>query len=250
MRVYKATDVGRLRTMNQDYVFADNNQIGNLKNLLIVADGMGGHLGGDYASIFVVENLVRLAYEIKEKEPVSILTECISKVNELLWLEAQNNDDLFNMGTTLVAATVLNDKLYVANVGDSRLYLIDDDIKQITRDHSLVEELVIRGDITKSEARIHPDKNKITRAIGIERSVKIDFFECDLTSKSKILLCSDGLTNMITDEEIFDIAVQNRDLSEICSMLVLRANEEGGRDNISVVMADNVLDINSCGEEL
>ncbi len=245
MRVYKATHIGKIRTMNQDCVFADNNQIGYLQNLLIVADGMGGHLGGDYASKFVVENLVKLIYEIDEKKPVSILNECITKVNELLWLEAQNNDALFNMGTTLVVATISDDKLYVANIGDSRLYLIDDGIKQITRDHSLVEELVIRGDITKQEARVHPDKNRITRAVGIEKFVKIDFFECDLTQKSKVLLCSDGLTNMITDEEIFNIAVEDKSLPEICAVLVLRANEEGGRDNISVVMADRVLDINS-----
>lgn len=250
MRVYEATDIGRLRTMNQDYVFADNKQIGSLKNLLIVADGMGGHLGGDYASRFVVENLVRLIRETQEKQPISILNDCITKVNELLWLEARGNADLWNMGTTLVVATISDGKLYCANIGDSRLYLIDDDIRQITRDHSLVEELVIRGDITKQEAGVHPEKNMITRAIGIDKTVEIDFFECELTGNSKILLCSDGLTNMLRDKDIFKIAIQDRNLIDICAMLVLRANEAGGKDNISVVMADRVLEESYVGEEL
>lgn len=249
MRVYAATDIGQQRTINQDYVYATEEQIGPLPNLLIVADGMGGHRGGDYASGFVVEGLRSLIKRSDESEPIKILNQAISEVNKNLWLEAQSNAQLYNMGTTLVVATVVDGKVYVANVGDSRLYLVhEDEIMQLTKDHSLVEEMVQNGKLSRDDARYHPKKNMITRAVGIENKVDIDFFDSEIGEKTKILLCSDGLTNMIEDEEIMEITNSLDDLGDICYKLIDRANEEGGKDNISVVLADDVE--SSTGEEL
>lgn len=249
MRVYAATDIGQQRTTNQDYVYATKEQIGPLPNLLIVADGMGGHRGGDYASGFVVEGLRSLIKRSDESEPIKILNQAISEVNKNLWLEAQSNAQLYNMGTTLVVATVVDGKVYVANVGDSRLYLVHkDEIMQLTKDHSLVEEMVQNGKLSRDDAKYHPKKNMITRAVGIENKVDIDFFDSEIGEKTKILLCSDGLTNMIEDEEIMEITNSLDDLGDICYKLIDRANEEGGKDNISVVLADDVE--SSTGEEL
>ena len=249
MRVYAATDIGQQRTINQDYVYATEEQIGPLPNLLIVADGMGGHRGGDYASGFVVEGLRSLIKRSDESEPIKILNQAISEVNKNLWLEAQSNAQLYNMGTTLVVATVVDGKVYVANVGDSRLYLVHkDEIMQLTKDHSLVEEMVQNGKLSRDDAKYHPKKNMITRAVGIENKVDIDFFDSEIGEKTKILLCSDGLTNMIEDEEIMEITNSLDDLGDICYKLIDRANEEGGKDNISVVLADDVE--SSTGEEL
>lgn len=243
MRVFAATDIGKHRMNNQDYVYATGDAIGPLPNLLIVADGMGGHKGGDFASRFVVEQICSIVKKSKQKQPVAILSNAIEKANKNLWIEAQGNPELWNMGTTLVVATVDNGKMYVANVGDSRLYLIRNNINQVTKDHSLVEEMVQKGELSRNDAREHHKKNIITRAVGIEQGVDIDFFEEDISSVDKALLCSDGLTNMLKDDEILKIVSQDKDLEIICNELIDRANEEGGEDNISVVMADNMTDV-------
>lgn len=140
------------------------------------------------------------------------------------------------MGTTMVLVTIVDDYAYVANVGDSRLYLIEDKILQITKDHSLVEEMVRRGLITKEEAKTHPDKNIITRVLGIGPEVEVDFFDIHLKENSTLLLCSDGLSNMVSDDDIWRIANTSRDLRETGMRLVSLANENGGKDNIAVVL--------------
>ena len=132
--------------------------------------------------------------------------------------------------------TVIDDYAYVANVGDSRLYLIEDQILQITKDHSLVEEMVRRGLITREEAKTHPDKNIITRVLGIGSEIEVDFFDIHLKENSTLLLCSDGLSNMVSDEDIWRIANTSRDLRETGMRLVSLANENGGKDNIAVVL--------------
>jgi protein phosphatase len=143
------------------------------------------------------------------------------------------------MGTTLVAATVVDHCIYVANVGDSRLYLINEGIHQITRDHSLVEEMVRIGQIDREQARNHPDKNIITRAVGVRERVSIDFFEIKLEEGDLVLMCSDGLTNMIEDQQIREIIeTYRKDLPETALELVAKANENGGRDNIAVVLIE------------
>jgi len=142
------------------------------------------------------------------------------------------------MGTTIVVATIVDDYLYVANVGDSRLYLINDDIVQITRDHSLVEEMVMAGKLDKEEARVHPDKNIITRAIGASPDLKVDFFDMKLKEGDRILMCTDGLSNMVEDQDIRTIVERENDVAGITCSLIKEANENGGKDNIGVIIIE------------
>ena len=142
------------------------------------------------------------------------------------------------MGTTLVAATILGDVLYVANVGDSRLYLINEEIKQITIDHSLVEEMVRMGGINREQARNHENKNIITRAIGAQAVVNPDFFEVSLKNGDRIFMCTDGVSNMLTDEEIFEILSEDSSDEEKIEKMVTAANEHGGRDNMGIIFVN------------
>ena len=238
MKTFSMTDIGRKREVNQDYVFATDETIGNLPNLLVVADGMGGHRAGDFASRFTVEVLAEEVQNCKETHPETILGNSIQAANERLLEEAEKDNRLEGMGTTLVAATIMDHVLYFANVGDSRLYLIDQEIEQITRDHSLVEEMIRMGELQRQDARSHPDRNVITRAIGVHSPVKIDFFDMKLEKGDRILLCSDGLTNMIDDDEILRIVKKCSSPKEAAQRLVTEANKSGGKDNISVVLAE------------
>lgn len=236
------TDIGRKREINQDYVFATDETIGNLPNLLVVADGMGGHRAGDFASRFTVEVLAEEVQNSKETHPEQILGNAIQIANERLMEEAAKDSRLEGMGTTLVAATILDHVLYFANVGDSRLYLINKEIRQLSKDHSMVEEMVRLGGLTEEEAKHHPDKNIITRAMGVKDKVEPDFFEYRLKGGDTILMCSDGLTNMVDDDEIFQIVKSARDIVEAVETLIQRANENGGSDNIGIVLAQPYAD--------
>lgn len=238
MRAFAITDVGEMRQTNQDYVYASEHPIGNLPNLFVVADGMGGHNAGDYASKYTVERLVQLALKSEERNPVKSLKISIERVNQELNRQAGESEERKGMGTTLVVAVLLDPYLYVANVGDSRLYVIGDEIRQITRDHSLVEEMVRLGELRKEEARNHPDKNIITRAIGASDQVTVDFFSRRLKPGEIVLMCSDGLSNMIDDEEIGTIIRQENEIEAKALELIRKANNNGGRDNISVVIID------------
>ncbi len=238
MKTFSMTDIGKRREMNQDYVFTSETAVGNLPNLFLVADGMGGHKAGEYASRFTVDTIVESVKASRETEPVAIMKEAVTKANELLIEEARADEKKSGMGTTIVVATILGKKLYVANVGDSRLYLVNREISQITRDHSLVEEMVRLGEMDKAEAKDHPDKNVITRAIGAIPDVVIDFFEVELEEEDTVLMCSDGLTNMIEDEDIKKIILTQRDIAEKAEKLVMTANENGGKDNITVVVIE------------
>ena len=180
MRIYSATDVGQKRKMNQDYVFASEGPVGNLPNLFTVADGMGGHNAGDYASSHAVRILVDEIREDADYNPVKVIRHAIEAANTEIRNRAQEDENLRGMGTTMVVATIVDQYAYVANVGDSRLYVIQDGIRQVTRDHSLVQEMVRMGEISEAEARNHPDKNIITRALGAEKTVDVDFFDLKL----------------------------------------------------------------------
>ena len=172
MRIYSATDVGQKRKMNQDYVFVSEGPVGNLPNLFTVADGMGGHNAGDYASSHAVRILVDEIREDADYNPVKVIRHAIEAANTEIRNRAQEDENLRGMGTTMVVATIVDQYAYVANVGDSRLYVIQDGIRQVTRDHSLVQEMVRMGEISEAEARNHPDKNIITRALGAEKTVE------------------------------------------------------------------------------
>ena len=239
MKTFSMTHIGRRREMNQDYMYTSETAVGTLPNLFLVADGMGGHKAGEYASRFTVEKIVETISESDQTEPVAALKEALTEANRCLMEEANLDAAKSGMGTTLVAATVIGDRLHVANVGDSRLYLINHEaIRQITRDHSLVEEMVRLGEMDKADAKDHPDKNIITRAVGVAPALSVDFFEVRLKPDETILMCSDGLTNMIEDEEIKRIVLGQRDIVEKAEKLIDAANGNGGKDNITVVLIE------------
>lgn len=238
LKTFSLTDIGKKRKLNQDYVYTSERPVGNLPNVFIVADGMGGHNAGDYASKFTVETMIKEIESSFEVNPEKILAKAIETANEKLIAAASENESLEGMGTTVVAATCMGKYLRVANVGDSRLYVVGEKITQITRDHSLVEEMVRMGGIDRAAARNHPDKNIITRAVGATNKVEVDFFNVELAEKDIVLMCSDGLTNMLEDEEIRMILNGQRDIVEKAEELVKAANLNGGKDNIAVVLIE------------
>lgn len=238
IRSFSVTDIGRKRKLNQDFVYSSDEAVGNLKNVYIVADGMGGHQAGDYASKCTVETMVREIRGCFEQSPIRILSRAIRIANDQVRRKAREDESLYGMGTTVVAATVLGKYLQVANVGDSRLYIINEEVRQITRDHSLVEEMVRMGGLDREAARNHPDKNIITRAIGARDTIEIDFFHEELKSGDLVLMCSDGLTNMLEDEEIGRILKTPGTIEERAERLIDAANQNGGRDNIAVILID------------
>ena len=183
----------------------------------------------------------KMAESIKNSEsitPVTTLEEAVKVANNAVLAEAKANVEYEGMGTTMVACTVMDNTLYIANIGDSRLYIISDDIKQITNDHSWVEEMVKKGELTESQARIHPQKNIITRALGIDETVHADYFEVDVKPDDKILMCSDGLTNMVEDDDIEYIVRHSSSIEKAVDSLVEKANENGGKDNITVILVE------------
>lgn len=242
LKTFSITDIGKKRKLNQDFVFSTEQQIGNLSNLFIVADGMGGHNAGDYASKYTVETICDEIEHSYEKNPIKILGKAIEEANTKLREKANENIELYGMGTTVVAATLIGEYLQVANVGDSRLYIVNDKITQITVDHSLVEEMVRMGGMDPDVARIHPNKNIITRAIGACDTVDVDFFHVKLQKGDIVLMCSDGLTNMLEDEEIRMILSGQRDIVEKSEELVKAANNNGGKDNIAVILVEPFAD--------
>lgn len=237
MRAYGKSDIGSVRKMNQDFMFSSEAPVGRLPNLFIVADGMGGHRAGDYASRMSVENFVDYVMQAQSGEPIRIVDDAMHYINEVVIDKASQHPELNGMGTTFVVSFILDQTLYVANVGDSRLYLIDQEIHQVTEDHSYVGAMVRAGEITRSEARNHPDKNIITRAIGVSKDLRVDFFEADLQPGDKILMCSDGLSNMVEDQELLAL-IKKYDLSQVTDHLIDTAKEHGGLDNITAIVID------------
>ena len=239
MEAYALTDTGRVRSMNQDYIYASPEKVGSLPDLFLVADGMGGHKAGDYASRFMVENLVVYLTHRHDGPCVTQIKEGIKTVNKALYDMSLEREEFQGMGCTLVAAVIEDGVLYAANVGDSRLYVIQGQIHQITKDHSLVEEMVRIGEIKPEEARNHPDKNIITRALGAERTVDIDFFDLKMEPDSVILMCSDGLSNMVEDSKLEEIILdQTKELPQKGERLLREANQNGGKDNIAVILVE------------
>lgn len=238
MRSCAKTDVGSKRTVNQDSVYRMDQPIGNLPNLYIVADGMGGHNAGDYASRTCVEVLSESVRTSRVPTPLGILQEAIGRANEEVYRRSIEDPSMQGMGTTVVVATVLGNSMYVGNIGDSRLYLLNSSaIRQVTEDHSLVEAMVRNGELPKEEARLHPNKNIITRALGTERQVMADFFEVTLKENDIVLMCTDGLSNMVEDQEILQIVNNySESLMATAAQLVRKANEHGGKDNIGIVL--------------
>ena len=244
MNYYGHTDIGNIRANNEDSFaikILDENYI-----VSVVADGMCGHKGGKEASSFAASEFVRIFEEnasafinYSEKQKHNFLKNAVIKINKQLYKMSQKDEALSGMGTTLVACVIHNSAYYIANVGDSRLYTVSTKINQITKDHSFVSELVDMGVITKEQAKNHPNKNVITRALGTEASVEPDIYTGFLTKDDTVLICTDGLTNMVSDETILGIIKDSDDASFISQKLVSLAKDNGGTDNITAVIIKN-----------
>ena len=236
MRASSLTDVGRNRELNEDSVFCSVRPEGNLENLFILADGMGGHKAGEIASALAIDLFLRAVRRDEGQNPITIMNRAIQAANSILFEKSQSSENFRGMGTTFVACSVMDSTLFIMNVGDSRLYVVGENIRQITRDHSLVEELVDEGRIDRDSPEYLHQKNIITRAVGITPQVQADFFEIELEEGEAVLMCSDGLSNMVGDERIAQIVHGEPDPDLCVRQLVREANENGGRDNISVVL--------------
>ncbi|MCR4937500.1 MAG: Stp1/IreP family PP2C-type Ser/Thr phosphatase [Lachnospiraceae bacterium] len=235
---YSVTDVGRTRKQNEDFVFTSEVPVGNLPDLFIVADGMGGHRAGEFASKTAVETMVDTVNLSKDTSVVRVMSKGVERANRKVRERSIADESFAGMGTTLVACSYDGELLTVANIGDSRLYVSDGKgLRQITVDHSLVEEMVRMGELDRKDARLHPDKNIITRAVGVQDYVDADFFEVeDLHPGDMILMCSDGLSNMLDDAEMAGILSGDGDVRDKAKRLVAAANMNGGKDNIAVVL--------------
>ena len=238
MDTFSMTDMGLLRNSNQDSVFCEENPIGRFPNLFLVADGMGGHKAGDLASRLCIAEMVKQIQSSTARTPVSAFEQAIEAANQKVYQCAKEDFDLAGMGTTVVGAMVEDDVAYIANIGDSRFYRLHEHLEQITVDHSLVEEMVQSGEIQKEEMRTHPNKNIITRALGIQEETQMDLFPFHVEPGNRYLLCSDGLSNMVEDEDLCRIISEKADLTEIGCRLIREANTNGGLDNIAVVLVE------------
>lgn len=237
MQIFSKTDRGRVRTDNQDAYFAG--KITDDSVFAVVCDGMGGANAGNVASELAVRHIseyvirsYRDGMDMTDTEKT--LKNAIVSANISLYDKAVNNAELAGMGTTAVAAFVKDGTAVIAHVGDSRIYLVNGEIKQLTRDHSVVQSLIESGKITPEDAKVHPRKNVITRALGAEEDVAVDSDCINLSDGDTLLLCSDGLTNFLDDKDILTV-FQNNDISAVAERLVETANENGGGDNITVV---------------
>ena len=239
MKGYGISHKGKLRTINQDSFLVLNKNVGLLSNLYIVADGMGGHLAGEVASKRAIMSFYNyVSNNSYESNLLDFLIEGAQKANSCVYESALNNEKLRGMGTTFTSLSISGKQGYVTHVGDSRVYLINNnDIKQLTTDHSYVNELVKTGRITPQEAKYHPGKHVLTRALGTEPELCIDGFVFDVELQDKILICTDGVTNMIEEEHIKRI-IQMNTLEDAVNSIVLLANENGGTDNITSILIE------------
>lgn len=234
MRIKKGTHVGRTREVNEDSILTFQT---NEYSLLIVADGMGGHQGGEVASSIAVNSIKEfikenfLEYEDKEE----LIRDSIILANKTIYEKALNNSELSGMGTTVTLSLIIKDNLYIGHVGDSRAYIIKGEVlSQITEDHSYINELLKKGAITEEEAKIHPMKNLITRAVGTDKYIVIDTYKDYIVESDTLVVCSDGLTRHVEDDEILNI-IKEKGLD--VTALIDLTNARGGKDNISVILA-------------
>lgn len=241
MNAWGYTDVGKQRTENQDAYCIDINKE-HAQALCVVCDGMGGAKAGNIASKVAIEAFVgRVQGLMRPKRNVEqlkeIMKDAIRYANEQVHSLALTDVKYRGMGTTLVAVLISGDSAVIGNIGDSRAYFVDHDgIRRITRDHSLVEDMVLLGELTEEQAKDHPNKNLITRAVGTDDNVAVDLYELVITPKSHLLLCSDGLSNLVSDQEILYEIVHGGECDSCCKRLTEIANSRGGFDNITSVL--------------
>lgn len=237
MKIYSKIDIGKERSVNQDAFFAG--EISQDIAFAVVCDGMGGANAGDVASQTAVKTISEYIInsyrrKITIRDFLKILKNAILSANITIYDMAGKYENLKGMGTTVVVAVVMGNEVALAHVGDSRIYLVNDEITQLTRDHSVVQTLIESGEISPEAAVCHPRKNVITRALGVEEDVAVDTVELVLEDNETLLLCTDGLTNFVTDENILKTFKQN-DISLVAEKLIELANVGGGADNITAV---------------
>ena len=242
LKIVAKTDKGLTRDSNQD-AYA----VGELPDEVawaVVCDGMGGHAGGNIASalaVKVISDKITSCYNSKMRDSSikNLLDSAITAANIEVYDMADSHSELYGMGTTVVCAIVRRDCVFIAHAGDSRAYIASDgDIRQITTDHSVVQNLINIGEITESEAEHHPKKNLITRAVGVDKAIEIDFAEADFNDNDTLILCTDGLSNFVTKDELLE-DIKDGQYYAFADRLVKRANNNGGGDNITVVAIAN-----------
>ena len=243
MKVFAGTDVGKAREMNQDYYYVSS-RFDEMK-MCILADGMGGYAGGEIASKMAVasaKSYINNNYaktKLETNEIINLLKDATQYANMIVYEQTRKTEELEEMGTTLEIVLIVDEKIYISHIGDSRIYKIrNNKMKQITRDHSYVEKLINDGTITKEEAQMHPQKHMLTKALGCTAFVEPDLLVEKIKENDIILICSDGLTNMLSEEEIIKTIKENPE--EPNKQLIAEANKAGGCDNITVIVISNV----------
>lgn len=230
------TDPGKIREHNEDSVIAIKNATGEV--LMAVADGMGGHRGGEIASSIAISHIGKRFSEISsignKEDAINWIKDVVSEANVLIYKYTSENPESAGMGTTLVLSVLTKDFLLFGNIGDSSGYVLKNEkLHKITTDHTLVNLLVKSGELTEEEAKEHPRKNVLMKALGATTKVEMDVFDVE-TDIDGIMLCSDGLTNMLDDEQIAHVLVEKNDIEEKLRKLIIKSNNRGGTDNISV----------------
>lgn len=243
MNVYAKSDIGRTRNMNQDSFSVPENNI-ELK-LYILADGMGGYKGGEIASrvaVTATEKYIKEKFYLLErrdrKSILKIIEDGIEFANTAIYEESEVDEELQDMGTTIEVCLIYKNKAYIGHIGDSRIYQIrNNKMERVTTDHSYVEKLVRDGEITREESYTHPKKNLLIKALGTDEKAEPDLIDISIQKDDILLICSDGLTNMIREDEILKIVEENE--KEAVDLLIEKANENGGLDNITVIIISN-----------
>lgn len=242
MRVFANSDVGKARDINEDFYYASNSQ--DYLKLYILADGMGGYNGGEIASKlatisvkgYIESNFNKI--EHTKEAIIELIKNAIEYANMVVYEKAKENEELSNMGTTIEVLVIYNNKLFIGHIGDSRIYRIRKNIiRKLTVDHSYVQELVNDGTITKEEAKNHPKKNMLMKALGCTPYVEPDLTIKGFLKDDIVIMCSDGLTNMLNEEQIYNTVLQ--DINNTSNILINKANKFGGYDNITVIVIYN-----------
>ena len=245
MQFYGLSDIGKKRTENQDkiYVANENDEI----KLFILADGMGGANAGsvasstavDFTKNYILKNISNIHLDRESIE--NLIKEAMYEANNFVFDKSNEKNDYSGMGTTLITTLLYRNKVYIGHIGDSRVYRIRKNIiRQLTKDQSYVQALVDSGSITKEEAQKHPQKNVLLKVLGCEKNVEPDIITKGFLKEDILLICTDGLTNMIDNKEIYDMIMKNQnDMKVATENLIKEANSRGGYDNISVVLISN-----------
>lgn len=244
MKIYAKTDTGRVRNINQDCF--DFQVLDPNFSFAVVCDGMGGTKAGEVASLLACENVKNCVNEsfkenLSEDEIKDLVINSVKISNDEILKKAKEDKRYLGMGTTIVLAVVYNDIVHVSHIGDSRAYIISNGkIEQLTKDHSMVQQMVESGEITSEQAKNHPKKNIITRALGINKEIEVDYISANLKENDAVFLCTDGLSNYVDDKNIVKY-IKKYDGQEIVDRLVDKANELGGNDNITALIMQNNL---------